>query len=678
MRLSDLKIKWKIILAASVFLPLSVGLTTYFFNRVYWLEVQTALGGLMNFADAKQQGVIRFIGAGEKLARQLAVLAERAAPEAVRDYFVATVATDVFRIEDHPFADEIREGKRHIPTWKAYHAIDLVRNGVVAISSDPAREGRPPPHSPDLAHGYSDVYLEADTPVFSFGAPVHDGMVYVHADARMLTLIVNGEIGNMEGDMGAFYLAGVGKTFDYYLVNRDNVMITESRVYPDALLKRHGSERPWKATQLDPALGVVCSTTGVYTTNAGCVTGCREAMGFYEGGNGKTMLGASMPFYDSGWTLVVEQEADELLGPLAAVRAAMVWATVALGLLSFLAFVVVISRYVTTPLDRLVHSIGTIGRTGDLGHRVEVRSADEIGRTADAFNAMAESLQRQQEEQQALYRELGETQQQLLQSEKLASIGQLAAGVAHEINNPIGYVNSNLGTLEHYLENLFLLLDAYSKTEPMLDDARLSADLQAMKQRIDLSHLSEDARALLCESREGLERVKKIVQGLRDFARKDSGEWELADLNANLDGTLRVAWNELKYKADVIKEYGDLPPVECLPPQLNQVFLNLLINAAHAIEAHGVITLRTGVNDNGVWVEIADTGKGIPRENLSRIFDPFFTTKPVGSGTGLGLSIAYGIIERHHGRISVTSEVGKGSSFLISLPIKHRSADAEA
>ncbi|MEW5944004.1 MAG: ATP-binding protein, partial [Pseudomonadota bacterium] len=175
--------------------------------------------------------------------------------------------------------------------------------------------------------------------------------------------------------------------------------------------------------------------------------------------------------------------------------------------------------------------------------------------------------------------------------------------------------------------------------------------------------------ALMSESKEGISRVKQIVQNLKDFSHVGAeDEWQWADLHKGLDSTLNIVWNELKYKAEVVKEYGNLPEVECLPSQLNQVFMNLLVNAGHAIEERGVITIRTGVEGEQVWVEIADTGKGIAPEHLSKIFDPFFTTKPVGKGTGLGLSLSYSIVQKHQGRIEVHSEVGKGAAFRVWLP----------
>ncbi len=267
--------------------------------------------------------------------------------------------------------------------------------------------------------------------------------------------------------------------------------------------------------------------------------------------------------------------------------------------------------------------------------------------------------------------QLEETQGHLMQSEKMASIGQLAAGVAHEINNPIGYVYSNLGTLEKYVQDTFGMLDLYEQAESSITDAGVLAKLKAAKDKLDMAFLKEDLSALMSESKDGITRVKKIVQNLKDFSHVDAvDEWHFADLHKGIDSTLNIVNNEIKYKADVVKEYGELPEVECLSSQLNQVFMNLLVNAAHAIEEHGTISVRTGQEGDEVWVDIADTGKGIAPEHVKKIFDPFFTTKPIGQGTGLGLSLSFGILQKHHGRIEVQSEVGKGTTFRVWLPIK--------
>jgi PAS domain S-box-containing protein len=273
---------------------------------------------------------------------------------------------------------------------------------------------------------------------------------------------------------------------------------------------------------------------------------------------------------------------------------------------------------------------------------------------------------------QTLNRELEDAQVHLMQSEKMASIGQLAAGVAHEINNPIGYVYSNLGTLEKYVQDTFGIIDLYEQAEGTLIDSDAQTKLKAAKVKLDINFLKEDLRALMDESKDGITRVKNIVQNLKDFSHVDvSDEWHFSNLHSGIESTLNIVNNEIKYKANVVKEYGDLPEVECLPSQLNQVFMNLLVNASHAIDERGTITVRTGQQGEEVWVEISDTGKGIAPEHMKKIFDPFFTTKPVGKGTGLGLSLSYGIIQKHSGRIEVRSELGKGTTFRVWLPKKH-------
>ena len=287
-----------------------------------------------------------------------------------------------------------------------------------------------------------------------------------------------------------------------------------------------------------------------------------------------------------------------------------------------------------------------------------------------ARKQIEQALHREKAEQAALIERLEEAHNQLLQSEKMASIGQLAAGVAHEINNPIGFVSANLGSLGKYVDQLLDVLAAYETLRAQLPaDAPAVAQVEAAERVADLAYLREDIPALIAESLDGIVRVRRIVQDLKDFSHVDSGEWQWADLHQGLDSTLNVANNEIKYKAEVVKAYGQLPRVECLGSQINQVFLNLLVNAAHAIAERGVITIRTGSAGNEVWVEIADTGSGIPPENLTRIFDPFFTTKPIGTGTGLGLSLSYGIVKKHHGRIEVASEPGKGTTFRVTLPV---------
>jgi len=256
-------------------------------------------------------------------------------------------------------------------------------------------------------------------------------------------------------------------------------------------------------------------------------------------------------------------------------------------------------------------------------------------------------------------------QSQMLQREKMASVGQLAAGVAHEINNPVGFVTSNLATLARYIDRLTEFIARQDRA--VGSDQR--EELQAARKELKIDYISEDARDLIRESLDGTDRVSAIVRGLKSFSRVDEARLQAADINECLEATLNIVWNELKYKASVTKEYGDLPRTVCNPQQLNQVFMNFLVNAAQAIDKQGEIRISTRQTGNMILVSFADTGCGIAPENLSRIFEPFFTTKEIGKGTGLGLSISYDIIKKHGGDIEVESEPGCGTTFTVKIPV---------
>ena len=274
-----------------------------------------------------------------------------------------------------------------------------------------------------------------------------------------------------------------------------------------------------------------------------------------------------------------------------------------------------------------------------------------------------------------------EVQRQLLQADRLSTIGQLAAGVAHEINNPIGYVQSNLETLRDYVASLFRLINAQDTAlrHIRVTNPEEAMQIEQVRQQIDYDFLTKDLPTLLAESQEGISRVRKIIQDLREFSRAGHAEaWTFADVHAGIDSTINIVWNELKYKVELVKNYGDVPPIECLPSQLNQVFMNILVNAGHAIEKRGEIVISTRADADFGYVEISDTGKGIEPEHLQRVFEPFFTTKPIGKGTGLGLSISYGIVRKHGGEIDVRSEVGVGTTFMIKLPLRQQHADGAA
>lgn len=264
---------------------------------------------------------------------------------------------------------------------------------------------------------------------------------------------------------------------------------------------------------------------------------------------------------------------------------------------------------------------------------------------------------------------LDEATQRLMQNEKLASLGVMAAGVAHEINNPVGYVSSNLTTLQKYL-NLY---------EEVLD-ARVSDEeaLSALKKKMNFDYIRIDVRNLVSETQEGVERVKTIIKDLKDYARTNSPTNYLpSDIHVGLQSTLNIANNQIKNRANIHLELGDLPMVECVSSQINQVFLNLLVNAAQAIPEgkEGQITVKTTRNDTYVFIEVEDNGQGMSEDVLQKIFDPFFTTKDPGKGTGLGLSVSQKIIQDHGGSLTVTSTLGMGTIFKISLPITQTQLD---
>jgi two-component system NtrC family sensor kinase len=276
--------------------------------------------------------------------------------------------------------------------------------------------------------------------------------------------------------------------------------------------------------------------------------------------------------------------------------------------------------------------------------------------------------------------QLKPTQSDRLLHENLASVGLLAAGIAHEINNPTAFLSSNLKTANDYLQEIGHLVADYRQFISELKTSaghidfgdRTRSLLEAVKQaedHINFDFIMADLADIFAECRQGTDRIRQIIADLRDFARPGEPEHQLTDINQGLDAAISLVFSELKNKAELIKEYGDLPRIKSCSRQINQVFINLLVNAAQAIETHGIIRVRTRVRGKNVEVHISDTGQGIPEQNLSRIFDPFFTTRAVGEGTGLGLSMVYGIIKKHSGEIVVESKVGQGTCFILRLPI---------
>jgi len=385
-------------------------------------------------------------------------------------------------------------------------------------------------------------------------------------------------------------------------------------------------------------------------------------------------------------------------------RRSAVIAALEMGLVALFSFV--LGTYLTRQLKVLSSAAKSISK-GELEISVPVKGKDEIAEVATAFNAMTVNLhdanerrnefeaqlkelnrnlenrveQRTKElvaknsELEQANRDIKTAQAKLLQSEKMASVGVLAAGVAHEINNPLGYVTSNLSTLENYTKSYQLLISEYQKLAKLDSLEEIKAQqvkLAELEEEHDLDFINEDLDGLLTDTMEGSSRVKEIVKSLKSFSHVDREEkFEFVDLNECIETTLKVLSNQLKYHTKIDLNLSSLPEVECIAGQVKQVLLNILLNAGQAIKDNGEIKVDTAVKDDTVTVSIADTGEGIAEDQISKLFDPFYTTKPVGEGTGLGLAISYGIIvEEHHGDIQVESTLGEGTCFTLVLPIR--------
>lgn len=332
-------------------------------------------------------------------------------------------------------------------------------------------------------------------------------------------------------------------------------------------------------------------------------------------------------------------------------------------------------------LDEISSLLQVVEKERDLGHRFRSPAhavSAPIYKIGEQFNSMMEMLESGHKELEKAYVELKTAQSRVLQQEKMASIGQLAAGIAHEINNPTAFILSNLNSLVKYCDryNEFMAIQAAVIAELAKkgesDTGALLDTMHEKRKNLKLDYVMGDTKQLIQESIDGAVRIKKIAQDLKNFSHVDKAEWKMSNINEGLESTINIVWNELKYKAAVRKDYGNIPLIMCNLRQLNQVFLNILINAVQAIEKVGEIAVKTWHDDDYVSVSISDTGSGIPEDKINRIFEPFYTTKDVGKGTGLGLSITYEIVKKHAGDIMVDSEVGKGTTFTIKIPLQSK------
>ena len=318
-----------------------------------------------------------------------------------------------------------------------------------------------------------------------------------------------------------------------------------------------------------------------------------------------------------------------------------------------------------------------------LGLRLR-RSYSELDQ---ANEHLEEQVQERTKDLRGALSELRESQAQLVQSEKMASLGQMVAGVAHEINTPLGYARSNAEIVRTSLGDIRELCSAQDRALSLMTAANASdeevaqalAEADQQRRNVNAAEMMDDLNNLLQDTDHGLAQIADLVSSLKDFSRVDRSRADLFDVNAGIESALKICHNQLKHRVAVERLFGETPQIECSPSQLNQVFLNLFTNAAQAIDGEGLITVMTGTEAGGVFIRITDTGSGMSEETRQRIFEPFFTTKPVGKGTGLGLSIVFRIIEEHNGRIEVDSTVGVGSSFTIHLPQRQpRAGLAEA
>ncbi len=365
-------------------------------------------------------------------------------------------------------------------------------------------------------------------------------------------------------------------------------------------------------------------------------------------------------------------------------------------------FSYILGTYLTRQL-LVLRSAAKLVSQGEYSQQLKIVSNDEVSDVADAFNHMASTLRESQqdrdqyesqlldlnktlearvntrtekirvqmEELQVTHEKLADTQAKLSQAEKLASIGELSAGIAHEINNPLSFINSNVNSLVSYIDIYQKLIEMHKSA--LISDSNACPDKLAAiaeyESHEDIDFVNEDILSLLEDTLEGTTRVRDIVNGLRDFAHVNQDTKEPCDVVECIKSTLRIVKPELQAKCTLHTEFNSIPPVLANRGELNQVIMNLLINATQSVGATGHIVLKTAVLDTMVMFSISDNGSGIAGENLKRLFDPFFTTKPVGVGTGLGLSISYGIVQDHGGTINVESVLGEGTTFTVSLPM---------
>ncbi len=612
---------------------------------------------------------------------------------------------------------------------------DHHRNAVVFDTEFPAdveyparqasfyRERLPEKYSPFWDARNADTVLLLDfafvdslshEPVALLASPIADGDSVL--GALVLPVCANGINFVMTGNNG-WRQQGFGKSGECYIVADDFTMRSDSRFLIEQPTNLIASLRD-RGVGADTLRKMERCATSILLQSVRS-EGARAAIrgdsgtGRYKDYRGIPVIAAYTPLdiADVNWALLAEIDEEEVMGGIYELHARLKITLLLISVLIILASIL-IARSVSRPLRHLADGTRAIV-AGDYDRRIPQGSNDEVGDLTKAFNQMAQALKQQRSDIKAQHRQLEDqkeeihaqarslkqtnddlhernrqiqdtleklkvAQTQLVQAEKMSTVGQLTAGIAHEINNPINFVSSNVQPLKLDFEELKHLFDKFNRLKDSSDVTAALAEAERFKDEIDADFLFKEVSELLNGIEEGARRTAEIVQGLRNFSRLDENEVKLADVNIGLDSTLVLLRNKTKHCIDLERDYGDLPKIECFPGQLNQVFMNILNNAVQAVDGSGRIKIRTRLLEDCIQVSIADNGKGMSAEVQQRIFEPFYTTKDVGEGTGLGLFISYGIVEQHNGSITVHSDEGKGSEFLISLPLSIRNSSAKS